>query len=60
MPGGVAGTTTTKVSFPEKIETSRDNDPKDQQVLESSTDSGGSTNHDTGTAPPYWTLSRGP
>ena len=42
--------------FPEKIETTRDDDPKDQQVLvlESNTNSGVSTNNDTGkAAPPY-------
>ena len=58
----VAGTTTTKFfSFLEKIETTRDDDSKDQQVLvlESSTYSGGSPIHDTRTAAPiYRILSR--
>ena len=44
------------------FETTGDDDPEGQQilVLESSTNSGGSTNHDTGTAAPQnWILSRG-
>ena len=50
--GGVAGTTHNEI----QKETARGNDLKDL-VLESSTNSGGSTNHDAGTA--YWILSRG-
>ena len=48
--------------YGEDRETTRDDDSKDQQVLvlESNTNSGGSTNNDTGKAdPPYWILSRG-
>ena len=50
VPGGVAGTTTTKFPFPKKMETTRDDDPKDQYVLgvKSSSTNGGSRSHDTG------------
>ena len=54
VPQGVADTTTTKVSFPEKMETTRDNDPRMNMcwISTEGTDSTCSTNHDTGTAAP--------